>query len=168
MFETCSFCHSTSLLCKCKLKVQVNKKTHTFFHQYGVYNHSAILAYKLKKFKCLLCSSFYEHRQIWLNVTTRVMEQNHTEAIVKMAGQVAFTRISFSLNLFWSAFHQETHHVTFSWAINVLGQSHECQPSQATIKLASKVNVLRNWGNLPLLPFNKKKLLHNSVRGNRQ
>lgn len=50
------------------------------------------------------------------------------------------------------------------------GQSHECQPSQATIKLASKVNAVRNWGNLPWLPFNKKKkkrkkkLLHNPER----
>lgn len=25
-----------------------------------------------------------------------------------------------------------------------LGQSHDCQPSQATIKLASKVNVVKN------------------------
>lgn len=45
------------------------------------------------------------------------------------------------------------------------GRSHDCQPSRATIKLASKVNaVKKSWGNLPWLPFNKKNVLHNSVR----
>lgn len=42
-------------------------------------------------------------------------------------------------------------------------QSHRSRQSQASIKLTSKVNVFRNLGNLPWLPFNKSYYINQSV-----
>lgn len=101
-----------------------------------------------------------------LNKSTGMLEQRLIERglSIREKGQVAFPWISLPQFVLLSISPRNPSCDPFL-GNKCQGQSHECQPSQATIKLASKVNAVRNWGNLPWFPFNKKKnLLHNAER----
>lgn len=95
------------------------------------------------------------------NVSTAVLAQNHTEAICERARsggpRLHISRPQFVL---LSILPRNSSCDPFL-GNKCQGQSHDHQPSQATIKWP------QNWGNLPWLRFNKK-WLHNSVRGNGQ
>lgn len=89
------------------------------------------------------------------NVTNAALEQNHTKAIDKRARSGSLHLHIFLPQFVLLSISPRNPSCDPFLGYKCQGQSHDSQPSQATIKLASKVNVVKNWGNLPWIRFNK-------------
>lgn len=80
----------------------------------------------------------------FIHVSATVLEENHTEAIDERARSGSL-RLHISQPQFVLLSISPRNPSCDPFLGNKCqGQSHDCQPSQATIKLASKVNVVKN------------------------